>query len=335
MELGLFCKYFSSSTQVLTGVFGDRKIRFTQPWGLNDPMEGTPSVRFKRAGTDMFYSLDGVTYPSEQAFYRIQILEAAVNNFGMLSLTKIPDSFEMWALYADGHRGFLIEFAENFNEKACMRSRDNRIYPVEPVEYVDDYAVDPDELYDQNVFKHQDFIRSVFLRKTKRWEHEREFRIVRPLTDCTTYEGTTGYKTSYRDHKLYLFDLDPECIASVIFGAHMSSEAKHYIYSQVRETHINLFQAFICPAMRDDEERQGRLVLIPLIRFGAPEVILDTPPHHFSSIDGDPRQEKRYQSITTLAELPYYERFSGIVERYREAVEATGTGAAQDASSTE
>ena len=322
MELQSLCKYFSSSPEVLTGIFGNRKIRFTQPWGLNDPLEGAPSARFQRPGTDTLYQLDGVTYPSEQLFYRIQVIEAAVNSFGMLSLTKIPDSFDMWALYGDGHRGFLIEFAEDFNEKPCMRARDGGVYPVEPVDYVETYEIDPDDLYDGQTINHQALIRSVFLRKVKRWDREREFRIVRPLTDCADYTRVAGFQTSYRDGRVYLFDLDPGCIASVTFGAHMSSEAKRYVYSQVQGTGIELFQACLCLGLKDDAGHQGRLVLAHMDEFGAPERVLDSPPHHFSALDGDPREEKRTQTINTLAELPYYGRFRGVVERFSETMGA-------------
>ena len=334
MELTSFCKYFSSSREVLTGVFGNRKIRFTQPWGLNDPLEGTPAIRFKRGDTNVFYKLNGITYPSEQFFYRVQILEAAVNSFGMLSLTNIPDSFEMWALYADGHRGFVVEFAEGFNERPCMRARDGGAYPVEAVEYVDDYAIDPDDLYDGETLKYEALMKSVFLRKTRRWEHEREFRVVRPLADCADYTSTTGFKTSYREKSVYLFDLDPACITSVIFGTHMSPEAKHYVYNQVRHTAVNLFQACLCPSLKDEAGHQGKLVLVHFDKFGAPEVVLDSSPQMFSALDGDPQEEKRYQTIDTLAGLPYYKRFPRAVEKFKETMEATEVaaqpGAAKD-----
>lgn len=331
MKLRSFCKYFNSSQEVRIGVFEKRKIRFTQPWGLNDPLEGTPAIRFKRPDANVFYKLNGITYPSEQLFYRVQILEAAVNSFGMLSLTNIPDSFEMWALYADGHRGFVVEFAESFNERPCMRARDGGIYSVEPVDYVDDYAIDPDDLYDGERLSHEALIRSVFLRKTKRWEHEREFRVVRPLTDCPAYTSTVGYKTSYRDNGLYLFDLDTACIASVIFGTHMSADAKRYVYNQVNGTGVNLFQACLCPSLKDDMGHQGRLVLVHLDQFGAPNIVLDSSPQMFSALDGDPLEEKRLQTIDTLAELPYYKRFPGAVEKFKEAMEATGVAAQANA----
>jgi hypothetical protein len=60
------------------------------------------------------------------------------------------------------------------------------------------------------------------------------------------------------------------------------------------------------------------LVLAHIDEFGAPEIVLDSPPHHFSALNGDPREEKRTQTIDTLAELPYYGRFRGAVERFRD-----------------
>jgi hypothetical protein len=193
---------------------------------------------------------------------------------------------------------------------------------MEPVDYVADYAIDPDDLYDNQAIKHQALIRSVFLRKTKRWERESEFRIVRPLKDCAEYTNKEGYQTSSRDGSVYLFDFSPECIASVVFGACMSSEAKRTVYNQVRGTGINLFQACLCLAERDDAGHQGRVVLIHVDELGGLKAVLKMQPQQFSSVDGDPRKRKRPQAIKSLVELPYYGRFPGIVEKCKESLEA-------------
>ena len=321
MELTSFCKYFSSSKDVLEGVFERGMIRFTQPWGLNDPLEGTPAIRLKHNSAKVVYRFDGVTYPSEALFYRGQIIEASVNSFGMLSLTHIPDSFEMWALYGDGHRGFLLEFAENFNEHPCMRAKDGSVYPVEPIEYVDDYTIDPAELYDGSGLRHEALRRSVFLRKTRRWEHEGEYRMIRPLSDCPEFAPRTGLQTTYRDSTIYLFELARECIISVVLGAHMRPEHKRYICSHLVGSGIPILQACLVPILKDERGHYGVIVPVLIELLGPLDNVLDTPAQMFSVFDEDPREKTEYRDIRSLAELPYYERFPHIVEAFQRAME--------------
>lgn len=320
MELMSYCKYFGSSEAVLDGVFDKWKIRFTQPWGLNDPLEGTPALQFARGSDEHSYEHDGITYPSERLFYRIQLVEALVNAYGMLSLTKISDSFQMWALYADGHRGFAIWFTEGFQNHSCMKGLDGQNYPIEPVTYVDEYAIDPDEFIENGKVDRERLVKAVFFRKTLRWKYEREYRMVRPLSDCGTYTAKPGLKTSYRDGGLYLFDLAPQCISSVVFGAHMSVEHKHFIYERVKDKGIALFQSCLL-FQKDDDGHQGKLLLIPIEQFGNAEAFFQLQPQVFSSLDSEysaPPKEKR--QVDSLAELPYYQGFSTELEAYQAAI---------------
>ena len=41
-----YFKYFGDSNEIITSVFKDNKIRFTQPRELNDPLEFNPTMRF-------------------------------------------------------------------------------------------------------------------------------------------------------------------------------------------------------------------------------------------------------------------------------------------------
>jgi len=123
-ELGTYLKYFSDDTKVIAGIFEKNKIRFTQPWGLNDPMEFNPVIRFNddHRRRDVFL-YNGITLLSEASFYQSQIIEPQINKYGVLSLTKIYDSFSMWSNYANGHKGFLVEFKKDFHKKSCMHQK--------------------------------------------------------------------------------------------------------------------------------------------------------------------------------------------------------------------
>jgi hypothetical protein len=95
-EFGSFFKYCSDSEKVIEGVFRNHKIRFTQPRALNDPLEFNPTILFTNTSPNyQVYELDGIKLPSIELFMRVQIIESQINNYGILSLAKIPDSFDM------------------------------------------------------------------------------------------------------------------------------------------------------------------------------------------------------------------------------------------------
>jgi hypothetical protein len=95
-EITTYLKYCSDDPRVINGIFNEKKIRFTQPWALNDPLEFNPSIRsHPDHNIHAYYEFDGCTFPSEELFFRVQIVESQINNYGILSLTKALDSFDM------------------------------------------------------------------------------------------------------------------------------------------------------------------------------------------------------------------------------------------------
>ncbi len=222
-----FFKYFSDDKDVIDGIFQNHVIRFTQPRALNDPLKFSPTIRFRDIKNSYCdYELGGIPLPSIESFWRVQIVESQVNQFGILSLTKIPDSFDMWSQYSNGHKGFVIQFKPDFNRYSDMKSKDGQIYTVEEVTYVQDYHIDLDEMVDQSGLLRVDvLIRELFFKKTLRWQHENEYRMVRPFSDHPDYSPSATYHT-YSDPRIYLFPFDPKAIASVIVGASMSQDNK-------------------------------------------------------------------------------------------------------------
>jgi hypothetical protein len=119
-RVGSFCKYCSDNKEVINGIFEDHRIRFTQPWAMNDPLEFNPSIRFKSENKYFWLRYDQVLFPSEEWWVRSHLIERWINAFGILSLTKVYDSFDMWSRSANGHKGFLLCLKGNFNEHPCM-----------------------------------------------------------------------------------------------------------------------------------------------------------------------------------------------------------------------
>ena len=119
-------------------------------------------------------------------------------NFGILSLSDIPTDTLMWSHYADGGRGFLIDFDPKhswFWDKKEERDGFRHLRRVayassRPAKYLLD-ATDDDYLYTKN---HE-------------WEHEREWRIIRNFNDAAT---KCGQDNSGKD--ILLFAIPPDCV---------------------------------------------------------------------------------------------------------------------------
>lgn len=317
-ELASFFKYSSDSPYVIKDIFKNQKIRFTQPRALNDPLEFSPTFLFDDPDTAyQSYDLDGIQLPTKELFYRVQIIESRINHYGILSLTKIPDSFDMWCQYSNGHKGFLIEFKKDFWRYPSMKSTEGKEYPVRKVEYVENYSINLDEIADRSGHISVDSILDeLFYKKTSRWEHEKEYRMVRPLTDSPEYVvPTTRYV--FMDVHLYLFPFDIECISHIILGANMSLENKKII-SQFCENHsIPYSQAIL---FRDHKDRFNKPTTLLFLQVDDPRfkhIILNAKPQLFFG-DTINLGHRTTLPIKDIKELPYYEAYPEIVDELYE-----------------
>lgn len=220
-------------------------IRFTQPTALNDPFEfltliksiqkpGTTDAMFsdefdkqfaavleKRYGDPDTASLIKRYYPAEVANLKsstIQqcsaVLEPVIIDFvfnvlgkwiGILSLTEDPANPVMWAHYAENHSGFVLEFSQEHKWFQAKIAETDEFRHLIKVNYVEGAATR--YLVELSGYE-------VFYSKQKVWEYEREWRIIRPLTESTKQDGDC-----------YLFDVPPDCIQSVIVGTKTPARA--------------------------------------------------------------------------------------------------------------
>ena len=314
-ELDTFFKYFSDNEKVFEGIFKEQKIRFTQPRAFNDPLEFSPTILFHdNKGNYQSYDLHGTTLPSVASFFRIQIIESQINSYGILSLTKIPDSFDMWSQYSNGHRGFVIEFKGNFYHHPVMKSKTKQEYPARKVEYVDDYCLYLEDLVGENKEIPIEVLHNeLFLKKTSRWSYEHEYRMVRPLTDCPEYKPPeTRY--AYVDLNKYLFPFEWDCISSIIIGAKMSQENKRLILQCCDEHNIPLSHAHI---VRDHKDRFGKpstIITLP-INDSNKEIYLRSKTQLFCSDTVSLTHQYGVSKIAKITDLPYYKDYENIVDQ--------------------
>lgn len=295
-------KYCSNSPEIITGLFDHGKIRFTQPYALNDPFEFNPAIRFQSDENDYrYYEYNGVTFPSNCLWNWLNLIEPRMNTFGILSLTENPFSYEMWSHYANGHKGFMIEFNVGNKLKPALKLDKYTLLPIYRVKYVNANTVNFNKMANKNGHIPEcQFQNKILLRKTKLWKYEKEYRAIQRLDACETYKPPVG-RTSYRDSNIYLFPMTLESIRSVSFGVNMPVEEKERIIELCRGNHITFLQALL------PKDRQNEIGLMPISDFGSLRDYLDMPPQLFTydSI------ETEYVSlpnikVNSLSEIPYY-----------------------------
>lgn len=308
-----FFKYFSDDSRVIEGVFKNRKIRLTQPWGMNDPLEFNPSLKFKSiTNSNDFYKLADNLMPSIELFYRVQLIESQINAFGILSLTKQPLSFDMWSRYANGHKGFLIEFKPDFNSHPCMKSKQGVTYTVKKVKYIKTYQLDIESLSDENGDLLAENLRDdIFYKKSSRWGKEMEYRLVRPFTDIPSYIPIADHP--HRDDSVYLFDFSLECIKSVTFGACMSSENKKTIIESCKNHGVEFYQSFIIRNQLDKAKSFGDVQLLSINEFPSLNHLYGMLSYAFIR-DKPIKTQEEPINISNLEDLPYYEGNEEIVK---------------------
>lgn len=141
------------------------------------------------------------------------------DQLGILSLTETPDNLLMWAHYAASHEGFVIGVDENHSYFNCKRSSDDDLRRLSKVKYVEKRP---------SLSMTQLTVEDVLLTKSRQWEYEKEWRILRPLLEADKV---------IQDAKqaVYLFEFPPEIIRSVILGYRISEGLKDRIIQVVSD----------------------------------------------------------------------------------------------------
>ena len=133
------------------------------------------------------------------------VFDVTDRNFGILSLTEVPNDVRMWAHYADGGRGFLMEFVPEhpwFHGK--LEERDSFRH-LRQVRYVSSrasaYLLDTSET---------EFLYT----KWSVWQDEKEWRIIRCFNDATKKcDQLDAY-----GNEILLFSIPPDSIKSIVLG---------------------------------------------------------------------------------------------------------------------
>ncbi len=234
----------------------------------------------------------------------------------ILSPETVPFSLTIYTCgsqYSNGHKGFIIEFKDGFWQHPSMKSKEGDEYTVRKVAYVDDYSINLDEIADESgnitVASIHD---ELFYKKTSRWEHENEYRMVRPLTDSPYYTAP-NLRHIFTDLRVYLFPFDTDCISSIVFGANMSVENKRLISQYCQSRNIPYLQSFL---FRDYIDRFGKptsIHILPITSSRERQAVLNSKPQLFCT-DTISHGHQTTTKIADIKELPYYDVYPEIVD---------------------
>lgn len=316
-EYTTYFKYCSDNKKVIKGIFENHKIRFSQPCVLNDPLEFNPAIIVNNNGNlYRWFRCKGIIYPSYERVLKHHLIDSQINSFGILSLTKKPSSYDMWSMYANGHKGFLIELKGDFNKHSCMKSKNGNMYLIRQVIYVEEYAINIDEFTNnEGVIQPESLKEQMFYRKLSRWIDEEEYRIVRPLIDCYDYQPDLNRTPrTPMDMKTYLFEFSLDCVESVTFGANMCYKNKKRIMKACENTKIKFLQAII---IRDEKEyaigKTGKVIILDKNVFPKLDEML---PSNFVLDNAHVYDSNQIIEINSRSELPYYEDEKKVVDKY-------------------
>lgn len=185
-------------------------------------MRGVEGAEIRRRIVDEF----SATIPSQLLLMR-EGWSSALNEFisstGIFSVTEDPLSDQLWALYADCGRGFVVEL--NCRHKFFMNASRN-ISVFKKVVYSD--------LKSDEFFKNPYYL---FLVKNAKWSFENEWRAIKNVAECDFKSG----------EDVHIWKLPTGAISSVIFGYNYpESTVSEDISSMLDfDKNINVRRAFV------------------------------------------------------------------------------------------
>lgn len=163
---------------------------------------------------------------------------------GILSLTERPDHPLMWSHYANNHAGLVIEFDEGHEFFAEQEEIPPKVSGLHKVIYSRERptfeTLLDTEVMDGSKEKQAEWLEKMFFTKSKDWEYEQEWRMIKPLKKADRI-------IELAEGNIHLFTLPPGCISGLILGEKMRSETRASIVNSVAKdidySHLTISEA--------------------------------------------------------------------------------------------
>lgn len=210
----------------------DTVLTETEKYGLQDKKDEIfdATIAHLHEFEDSFNDLFGDFFGSKAAatFY-----SELVDLSGVLSLSEDEKNILMWSHYADSHKGYCIGFNSQHDFFNAKRSEHDEFNHLREVYYTTDF---PD--------KHINSLESidVFLTKAIDWRYEKEWRIIKLLSDA---DKTLDLNNT----KVHLFNIPSDAVCEIIIGCNANDDFTKEICNLVNQrtdlSHVKLKKAEI------------------------------------------------------------------------------------------
>lgn len=229
-------KYSDLSKQSLA----ERYLWFSKPEKLNDPFDcSIPYTLLEPSLADCEAAFKHIPWPQEMigrlteeyftdgnpnenmrrtiVDYSAQGIKEALNKFrdyGVACFTQNIKSILMWSHYADGHKGFCLEFGSDhlpFSDiKKIFKVKYTRVYPT----------LNPVDVILGRILPSKP---ELLLTKSSQWKYEKEWRLFKVKGDT---------KVPYK----------PEALTGIYFGCLMPIDQKKEFATMFHGTHTKLYE---------------------------------------------------------------------------------------------
>jgi hypothetical protein len=233
-----YCNLDAKSREWIQRIFTSNELYFSSPQQFNDPFDCRVQASFDATDDDWEDYLDGMLkerYPewdynerstlvrqlisggwredpgTKQKF--VNDLQSSVNKIGVFCLSEARDNILMWSHYADGHRGFCLQFQIK-----------PALYPLGELLFKVEYTSSYPQI---NIVRNrEDQTRKVLLTKSDFWKYEKEWRIFNP------------------DNGPGIHVFPEEMLTGIIFGCEMPHESRQLIreWAKGRKIPLKFYQ---------------------------------------------------------------------------------------------
>lgn len=158
----------------------------------------------------------------------LETLESCRKEVGVISLTKNPLDVIMWAHYAKNSAGVCIGINVDHDFFLAFKSASHptlhRLFATNRVSYKD---VRPNYRQDEDV---EAYIYDAFFNKFSDWDYEKEYRILRPLTEASEWNKDVA-----------LYRIPREAIVSVYLGLATGKEILDDVLQLTKDISCDIF----------------------------------------------------------------------------------------------
>lgn len=144
------------------------------------------------------------------------------SNMGIYSLSKDYNSHLLWAYYASGHTGFVIEYDLDLLYNSFQYIDWNTMCYLVEVNYSNKVPKIKNPLHLRRITKNMDILPLYLGNKSKYWRHENELRLVL--------------------EKRGLIEYDYQAVTAIYFGCKMEKSEMNYIMSKLKGRDIRYYK---------------------------------------------------------------------------------------------